>query len=84
MSQSSTLKYQSTTAVITEIDVIKTGLVYARLEYIDCMARPDLAGKNSGWIKIDESFSQGEIVNASFMPEVKRGLEFIKTTINKI
>jgi hypothetical protein len=79
MSQSSTLKYQSTTAI-----VIETDMNYARMEYIDVMARPDLAGRKSGWIKVDEVFPVGSVVRASFSPEVKSGLEFIKTTINKI
>ena len=77
-----TLKYQSTTAVV--IDVTDKG---CQVEYIDIMARPDLAGRKSGWFNHPDNgpVSVGDIVNVSFTPvyDNKFNCAYPKPTVTK-
>lgn len=75
MSTSATLDSTSTTAEVIETDVFPVGeqmVCYVRVRYIDPVARPDLAGKKSGWIRCYQTAAVGDILRVAFSPRPDR------------
>jgi hypothetical protein len=67
----------ATSAIVVEVDQVKAGLrthVFIRVEYIDAVARPDLAGKLSGWLRLEPGKSKnvGDVISIGFTPKPDR------------
>ena len=77
MGQSTSMESTATSAIVVDLDQVKAGTrthVFIRVEYIDAVARPDLAGKLSGWLRLEPGKSKnvGDIVNIGFTPKPDR------------
>ncbi len=69
MSQSATLDSISTTALVETVDLVKVGNIthyFVQVRYIDKVARPDLSGKLSGWLRTSHPLTAGDVVNIGF------------------
>jgi hypothetical protein len=75
MSQSATIESISTIAVVRSVDQVTVGNKvhgFVQVEYIDALARPDLSGRLSGWIRVTGNYVEGDIVAVSFTPTPSR------------
>lgn len=65
----------NTTAIIRAVDAIAVGNKthrFVQVEYIDAIARPDLTGRLSGWIRVTGNYVEGDIVAVAFTPVPNR------------
>lgn len=75
MNQSANIESISTTAIVRSVDQVTVGTKvhnFVQVQYIDVVARPDLAGRLSGWIRVTGNYTDGDVVAVSFTPTPSR------------
>jgi hypothetical protein len=72
MSMSASLQSESCTAIVLDRMQLLDGTWSVKIRYIDSMARPDLAGKDSAWLSWVGDSAPGTEDVVRFVPELKK------------